>query len=128
MRISPFPIALLLLSGCGGVAEYNPYIVDISQPQTLVDDKRDCLGYALGYKPGLNGSAISSAAAQGAASNLAGAAVSPLVPVLGAAGGAGGEFLTEMGLLTTAQRRVFLICLSHRGERSRAYNVIDPNQ
>ena len=130
MRVSPAVALLVLiwLSGCVGVAQYQPYIKDIKDPVALAKDQGVCLGYAQAYKPVLSASAIATAGVQGGAGNLAGAAINPLVPVLGAVGGAGSELLSQIGILNNDQRRVFLLCLAHRGLRSGAYDVLDPNQ
>jgi hypothetical protein len=119
---------LLLLGGCAPLSEYQPYVVDVIDTAALANDKAHCLSVAEAYNPGLDLGTIASSAAQGGASNLAGAAVNPYVPVLGAAGGATSATLQGLGLLSSAQKRVFLLCLSHLGERSRAYDVVDPNQ
>lgn len=120
--------AAIFLSGCASVADYRPYVVDVVDPATLARDERECLAAAEAYSAPLSIGAIANGAAQGASNNASGAALNPLVPVLGAAGGATSVLLSEIGLLNNDQRRVFLLCLSHRGERSRAYDVIDPNQ
>ena len=121
-------LPVILLAGCNTVASYQPYITDIKDPGRLAADKVDCLGRAQGYTTPMSASAIGTASAQGAAGNLAGAAINPLVPVLGAAGGAGSELFKQLGVLNNDQRRVLLLCLAHRGLRSGAYDVLDPNQ
>lgn len=119
---------LVLLAGCADLAQYKPYVTDVSDPALLASDEADCLARATAYKTPLSSRSIFSAAGQGASINAAAGAISPLGPLLGGAGYATAELLSELGLLSTAQRKVFLICLAHRGERSRAYDVLDPNQ
>ena len=120
-------VLLVIVGGCASVDSYSPYVVDISQPDVLIVDEKQCLAAADAYTAPLNLNAVASGAAQGAANNASGAALNPLVPVLGAAGGATSALLSGLGVLNNDQRRVFLLCLSHRGERSHAYNVVDPN-
>lgn len=125
-------IAPLLLAACGApaVATYEPYVVDVANPAALFLDKAECRARALAYSAPFDANAIATGAAQGATRNAAGAAIPPfgIVPALGAAGGATSAALSGLGVFNDDQRRAFLICLSHRGERSRAYDVIDPNQ
>lgn len=119
--------AMLILSGCSSVSGYVPYIVEISDPAALAHDESVCLTYALDYSAGFDLAEIANAGAQGAANNAAGAAINPLVPVAGGLGGAGAALLGQVGLLGTAQRKVFLICLHDRGFKSGLYAVMDPN-
>lgn len=126
MKLFPLPF-VLALAGCSSVASYAPYVGDVVDPAALAADEKDCLVLALAYATPVDLSAIGAAAAKGAANNATGAAVNPLVPVLGAAGAATSTALSQLGILNDDQRKVFLRCLEHRGERSRAYDVIDPN-
>ena len=124
----PAALAVFLLAGCANLAAYQPYVADVKDRKALADDEVACLARAEAYKAPLSGQAIASAALQGGAVNAASGVLNPLAPVLGSLGYASGEFLSELGLLSSAQRRVFLICLSHRGMRSGLYDVLDPNQ
>lgn len=121
-------LACLVLAGCVSVADYQPAVTDITDQAVLTRDEAVCRSVALGYEPGLDIGNITSQAVQGGASNLAGAAVNAWVPVLGAAGGASSAALNGFGVLKTDQRKVFLKCLDHRGVKSGAYSVIDPNE
>lgn len=115
------------IAGCAPFSGYEPYVKDVVSPSVFAHDEGDCLKYAQGYSEKFNAASIGTAAAKGAASNAVGAVVNPWVPVLGAAGSASVALLDSVGVLTDKQRIVFLKCLDHRGERSRAYMVIDPN-
>lgn len=130
MKLSA-PLALAaFLAGCGSVATYQPYVGDVDPnggAAALTADEASCLKPALAYVHPLDPGEIASAAAQGGARNASGAALNPLVPVLGAAGGATSELFSELGILNDDQRKVFLRCLDHRGERSGKYSVMDPN-
>ena len=121
-------LAVALLAGCSSVADYRPYVQDVVDPATLVSDERDCLKHAQDYSTPLDLQSIGAAGLKGVAGNAAGGAVNPLVPALGGLGGASVALLDSLGVLSDQQRRVFLICLHDRGERSRAYDVMDPNQ
>ena len=129
MRKIIFTVVALGLASCAtNPSQPAPYVIDITDQSALDQDKIDCEGAALGYKAPLSATQIGASAAKGAANNAAGAAVNPLVPVLGAAGAATSTTLDELGVLNTKQRRVYLLCLAHRGAKSGAYNVIDPDQ
>lgn len=127
MRTLIASLAVVVLVGCASPIELAPYIQDITDPVALARDKKECGNFALAFHEPLSASRIGTSAAKGAASNAAGAAVSPFVPVLGAAGGALTTTLDEIGVLNGKQRRVYLRCLDHRGERSHAYMVVDPD-
>lgn len=121
------PPLFFLLAGCASVKDYLPYVEDVANPSELFKDEVECNRYAVAYKTPFDLEAIATGAAQGGANNASGAAINPLVPLLGAAGGATSAALSQLGILNNDQRRVFLKCLEHRGERSHAYNVMDPN-
>ena len=125
-RVNPLILAALL-AGCSTVATYKPYVGDVVDQAALTADTEACMGYALGYSTPFDFNSIGTSAAQGVANNAAGAALNPLVPVLGGAGGGTSALLSQLGVLNNDQRRVLLLCLAHRGLRSGAYNVMDPN-
>lgn len=119
--------AALALAGCAGLSSYKPFVIDITDAGALTKDQNDCLAIAQTYRSPISIGSIGTAAVEGGGNNLAGGALNPLVPALGAAGGASAELLKDIDLLGSQQRRVFLLCLDHRGERSHAYSVVDPN-
>jgi hypothetical protein len=131
MRIAVILLAFGL-SGCGGeallgsVATYQPYVQDITDQSVLTKDMADCRAHALAFNEPLSVTGIAVAGTKGVSSNAAGAAVNPVVPLLGGVGAAGTELMNELNVLGDRQKRVFLICLHDRGERSRAYDVLDP--
>lgn len=125
-RLATACACVLLLIGCSTVADYRPFVGDVVDPAALRRDEGECLVMAKSYSAPLSLGGIGTAAVEGGGNNLAGAAVNPLVPVLGAAGGASAALFAGLDLLSAGQRRVFLRCLDHRGERSHAYSVIDP--
>lgn len=127
-----FPILALsaLLSGCASVENYQPYITDATTPADqaqLAKDRIDCLARAKGYVAPTDIPSFGTAAAVGAGNNMAGAAINPLVPALGAIGGIGVAAMKAIGLNGADQVRVYLRCLEHRGLRSGAYDMLDPN-
>ena len=126
-RVAILWASLLFLLGCSTLDGYQPFVADVSQPSVLLADESHCLRIAQSYSAPLSIGTIGTAAVEGAGNNLAGAALNPLVPVLGAAGGASSALFTDLDLLSTGQRRVFLRCLDKRSELTHAYVVLDPN-
>ncbi len=120
-------LASSLLVACIPLENFKPLVIDVTDQSALDRDSRQCLQVAEGYKPGLDVGQIASATAQGASGNLANAVINPLVPAFGAAGGAATATLQGFGLLDASQKRVLLRCLEHRGMKSGAYNLVDPN-
>lgn len=93
----------------------------------LETDKAACLIRAQAYKPPTDLGSFATAAGVGAGDNLAGAAINLLVPALGAAGGVAVAGMKALGLNSSDKIRVYLRCLSNRGIRSGAYEMLDPN-
>lgn len=117
---------LLALSGCTSVAKLQPYAVEVRDAAQLQIDINNCRVYALNYKRNLSVSAIGTQALKGGAQNLAGAAIQPYVPVLGAAGSGGAEALEELGLTDTAQQKVFIRCLYAKTDKDQSALVLEP--
>lgn len=127
MRYAAILLCAALLTGCADVTVYQPYITDVTDPAALASDKVACLVHAHAYKPPTDLASLATAAGVGAGDNLAGAAITPLVPALGAAGGVAVAGMKAVGLNSTDQIRVYLRCLSNRSLRSGAYEMNDPN-
>ena len=119
-------ILAIFLGGCSTVAQLQPYAPEVNLPAQYQGDVRACRGYALAYHRNLSISAIGRQAALGGAQNLAGAAVQPYVPLLGAAGAGGAEALEELGLTDLAQQRVFVRCLYVKTEGDKSALVLEP--
>lgn len=117
----------LLLTGCVDVTTYQSYITDVTDPVALAADKAACISRALSYQAPTDLGSFATAAGVGGGNNLAGAAINPLVPALGAVGGLGVAGMKAVGLNSADQVRVYLRCLEHRGTKSGAYDMLDPN-
>lgn len=104
----------------------QPYAVEVHDQAQLDLDTKLCRGYALGYHRSLSASRIGQQAAKGAAQNLAGAAIQPYVPILGAAGQGGSEALEELGLTDIAQQKVFIRCLQVKADHDGSALVLEP--
>lgn len=76
------------------------------------------------YHPKFNAAEVGQSAAQGAASNATGAAVNPLVPILGAAGAATAQALKGIDALNAQKRAVFLECIKQKTEWDRSALVL----
>jgi hypothetical protein len=131
-RIAILP--LFLLAGCAGVftssvptmAVFTPEVYD---KYAYTVDLDTCRQYALdpSAQRGFSYKAIGKSGIQGGASNLSGAAVSLLVPALGALGGVTTEALEEFGLTDTRQRAIFVKCLDKKTEMDHSALVLEPN-
>ena len=118
--------SLLLLAACAAPT-FSPYTVEISDPQKFDADLVLCQGYAAAYPKTLSVQAIGAGTVVGAAQNAAGAAVNPLVPVIGALGGAAQATISGLGAFGTNERKIIISCMIAKGERSGAYLVLEPN-
>ena len=121
-------LSAIFLAGCSTVQTLEPYAPahEIADQARYKSDEDTCRGYALAYHKGLSPTAIGSQAIQGAGQNLAGAAVNPLVPVIGAAGSGGAELANELGLTDTAQVKVFVTCLKVKTQKDGSALVLEP--
>lgn len=99
---------------------------DVHDAKQWAADLDWCRGKALAYPNRFSAAKIGEQAGKGGASNLAGAAVNPLVPALGALGGATSEGLEELGLTDIAQQRVFVKCLDKVTDKDNSALVLEP--
>lgn len=102
------------------------YIREIKDQPALDADFAACRTYAGDFKTGVSLSKITEGTIKGGAGNAAGAAVNPLVPLLGAAGGGLTELVNGLDILTTTQRHILIDCLEKKSARSGAYLVLEP--
>lgn len=119
----------LFLSGCGvlGPPVLDAYVPVVSDAGALERDKGECRKYALAYREPFSLGRVGTAAVRGAGQNAAEAPINPVIPLAGAVGSAGVATLDSLGILSDKQKRVFLRCLTNRGNKSGAYEVMDPN-
>lgn len=115
-----------MLAGCATPQTFSPYVVEISHPDTYSADLALCRTYAEDYSRGIDIGSIGSGAAVGAAQNAAGGAVNPLVPAVGALGGASTAVINGLDLLDAQAIKVLLRCLERKSDRNHAYLVLDP--
>lgn len=122
------PVLALFLVGCAvGPKDFKPYAPAVYDADRYAADETLCRGYAEGYEPDFDLGRIAGAAGTGALQNAPSALVAPSAVALGSAGSAGSEALEELGILTTAQIRVFVFCLKTLTGRDRSALVLDPN-
>ena len=120
-------IAGLLLSGCTTVSTFTPYTPVIHNQRQYALDEHKCLKYANSYHPGVDLQSIASAGVSSGVQNIAEAAVSPVAVGLSAAGGAGAQALSGLGLNSQAQIHVYVMCLDHFTDLDHSALVLDPN-
>jgi hypothetical protein len=126
-------LTLFLLAGCAAqsVQTFTPFVpkAEMKSQATFDVDLAACRAYALEYLSGksdLDPVSVASATAQGALSNLAEIAVSPVATGLSGVGSGSSEITSELGLNSNEGKKVVAVCLHDRGERSGAYHVMAP--
>ncbi len=116
-----------VLLGCVSVSTFTPYAPVVYNPKQYALDGQRCLQYARNYSPGVDLQGIASAGVTGAVQNVAEAAISPAAVGLSAAGAAGAQALSGLGLNSQAQIHVYVLCLDHFTDRDHSALVLDPN-
>ena len=122
----------LLVSGCTTLqpplTSYHPFAVDVVDQLAYNSDLVDCVLQVQGnYKPTFDWSGVGSSTVSGAAYNAAGAAVSPAVPAIGAAGEGGAAAWRRLDVTGAKERYVVKKCMEARGLRSGKYTIADPD-
>lgn len=116
-------VALLALSGC---STYVPQPIEITDPKQYAVDLGLCIAGAAAYKPTLSLPSVGYGAVSGGASNAAGAALNPLVPLAGAAGGGLSALSNGLDLMGQARDNVLRHCIEEKTRRDRSAIVADP--
>lgn len=124
-------LGLLLCACAQDLASYQPLVMDVAGEAgqaRLKADEADCLAFAAAHPTPFDFGSVARAGAQGLVSDATAAVVPPYwYPLASGAGRAGAQALAGLGVLDLAQRVIYLKCLDHRGLRSGAYSVVDPN-
>lgn len=115
----------LLLAGCTAV--YVPEPLEIADQAKYAADLAFCQTAGAGHKAKLDLGAIASGAGTGIANNVSGAAVNPLVPVLGGLGGASNALITSLDIMGHASANVFRHCLEEKTHRDGSAVLANPN-
>lgn len=119
-------IALVMcLSGCA--TAYEPYAVEIAKPDQYASDLKACQAYAAAYKPKFDAPGLAESAGEGAAGNAVGAAVNPLVPVIGAVGAVAQTLLSDLGLSQADRKKIVARCMKEKLRKDGAGLPVDPN-
>lgn len=114
----------LVVAGC---SVYVPQPIEISDQKQYAADWNKCQSAATAYKPSLSLGDVASATVSGGASNAAGAVINPLVPVIGAAGGATSSLASGFNLMGQARKNVARHCLEELTHRDRSAVIADPD-
>lgn len=106
---------------------YAPVIVEVTDAAQMQRDLTQCHAAADNYAPGVSAGRVAQRAAAGAASNAGGAALSPLVPVAGAAGGVAVALIDGYDLTGQSGIRILVRCLEEKSRRDQSFLIADPN-
>jgi hypothetical protein len=124
MRKPPVLALLVLTSGC---AHWQPQPLEIPKPDIYAADLAFCMGAAANYKAPFDLSEIFYGGVSGGAQNLTGAAVSPLVPIIGMAGGATSSLTTGIDAFGHAKDNVLRHCMIDRTRIDGSALIADPS-
>ncbi len=141
-------IGLIILSGCtlvGGafdpdeqVRAFTPQAMNadgsidasgaIADASGYARDRVTCIDVANAHAHNFSAAAIAAKAGEGASANAGQTAVAgnPLVLVAGAAGGASGELLADVGLDAGERKFKLARCMDLLGARRGTYRIVDP--
>lgn len=113
------------LAGC---AAYVPQLIGPpADPAQYAKDWTLCQAAAQAYKPSLGLPSVAYGAISGGAQNAAGAALNPLVPVLGAAGGGMAALSNGLDVMGQVRENVARHCLLEITRRDHSALVADPS-
>ena len=99
----------LLLVGCS--TQYISVPIEIFNNDQYLADVSECRQAAVAYHPQLHILNVVIGAVSGGAENAVGGVINPLVPVVGAAGGASSALAEGLGVLSYARQNIFKNCL-----------------
>ena len=117
----------LALCGCSMLEQtYTPEPLEITDAKQYASDVSFCQAAAAKTKAHLDIASIASGAGTGAAQNAVGAAVNPVVPVIGAAGGAGSALVSGLDVLGHAKANVARHCVIDKTRNDRSAIVAQP--
>lgn len=86
-----------------------------------------CQTSAAKYSPDFDGNSIALGLVQGGAANISEVPLSPLVPVIGALGGAASSGANSLDVFGQAQSNVFKNCLHDKTMQDRSAILVNPN-
>lgn len=114
----------LLLAGCA--TAYVPVPIEVTDLQRYAADVDLCLAAARAYQPRASVGSVARGAIEGGSQNLSYAPINPLIPVLGAAGGAAGAGLIGFDITGQVRRNVARHCLEEKTRRDGSAIVANP--
>lgn len=122
-------LLLILLVGLAAcAAEISPYAVEITDRAQYAADLKACQGYVQEYPKHFSVGAVGAGIVEGAAQSAAAGAINPIIPAIGALGGGVQAGMEGLNLSSENGQKMVALCMAKKGERSRAYLVMDPNE
>jgi len=126
-----FTATAALLGGCADIfpssVSYVPLTARVDDPVQYQKDLDECHLIADGYRAGVNKGNLAQGAFSGAANNVAGTAISPFVPVLGAVGGAASSLVSGFGITRQDSITILVRCVLEETRRDHSAVVVDPH-
>ena len=115
----------LILMGCA--IPYVPVPIEVTNEAAFKIDVAECLAAGDAYASKLDVMDIGASAVTGATRNAAGAAVSPLMPLIGAAGDTTTQLITGLNIMGHASANVARHCLDEKTHRDGSAIIANPN-
>ena len=117
---------LIPLAGCVAPMASTP--IEIANPTLYQADVEECRTAAANYSPVVSASSIALGALSGAIGTVAYTPINPLIPGLGAAGGAANAAVAPFDLTGSIRANVYRHCLIDRTSRDHAAIIANPDQ
>ncbi|WP_298800081.1 hypothetical protein [uncultured Devosia sp.] len=124
-RLVPILACCAMLCGCA-----QPYVampIEITDRDQFQADLNECAQAAASYQPHVSATAVALGAVGGGVNNLVGGVVNPLVPVIGAAGGAGAALAQGLGVMSQSKRNVAKHCMQDKTSRDHSAVLANPD-
>lgn len=121
-------IPAILLSGCASSPDWSAYTPEIHSASQYVKDQADCQVYASNYKGKFDGGSVVVAGVQGAANNASEAPINAVIPLAGAAGGAGSAIISAADPFGSVKRKIYLTCLDKKTTFDHSALMLEPMQ
>ena len=115
----------LLLAGCA--TAYQPVSLEVTDAAKNAADVDFCLAAARAYRPSMSAGGVAQGIIEGAGGAISYAPINPLIPVLGASGGAASAVSNGFDLTGQVRRNVAKHCIAEKTRRDGSAIVANPD-